>query len=271
MAANPSPNPKTNMWNFIAWYLRIWRIAHGMTGEELGRIMKGSKATVSRIENGHERLSGTQAQLIDKAAHTGGLFTLLVWYASIGHDPQWFAQYVELEQKSSIVRSYGALVVNGLLQTEDYARALATAGIDPEPEQVVIDRMQRQGVLERKGAPHLTAILTQNALEWPVGGPDVLRAQLAHLLKMAELQNVVIRVVPRVVGAFAGLAGSFQLLTGTDFGEVAYTDAPGTGRLVSSPEDVMSYVVRYERISAVALAEGPSLELIRRIMEAISG
>ncbi|MFC5181716.1 helix-turn-helix domain-containing protein [Actinomadura harenae] len=269
MAANPSPNPKSNMWNFIAWYLRIWRIAHGMTGEDLGRIMKASKATVSRVENGHERLSGTQAMMIDKAANTGGLFTLLVWYASIGHDPEWFAQYVELEQQSSIVRFYGALVVNGLLQTEDYARALAKAGLDADPEKMVLDRMQRQAILLREPAPHMTAILSQNALEWPVGGPHVLRAQLAHLLEMAKLPHVVIRVVPREVGAFPGLTGSFQLISGSGFGEVAYTESPGAGRLVSSPEDVMSYVVRYELISAVALSESASLELIRRILEAI--
>lgn len=269
MAINPSPDPKSNMWNFIAFYLRIFRQRMSMSGDDLGKIIGGGKAAVSRIENGHERLSGTQAEALDRACNTGGLFGLLVWYASIGHDPQWFAQYVELEQRSGLIRIYEALLIPGLLQNEDYARALLMSGIEPAPEAVLTDRMQRQALLARSPAPHLTVILSQNALDWPVGSSEVMRAQLARLLEVAEAPNIVIRVVPRQAGAFPGLNGSFQLLSGDGFGEVAYTEAPGSGRLVSSPSDVRTYSVRYERISAVALTEGPSLDLIRQTMEAI--
>ncbi|MGH3391588.1 MAG: helix-turn-helix domain-containing protein [Actinomadura sp.] len=260
------------MWDFVAVYLRSLRLQKGLSGEALGRILKVSKAKVSRIEVGKERLDWKQAMTLDKAWDTCGLFTLLVWYASIGHDPQWFAQYVQLERRAGMMRIYAANVIPGLFQTKEYARALLLSGIEPDPEKLVMERMQHQDLLARQPTPHLTVILSQNALEWPIGSPEIMQAQLARLLDAAESQNVVVRVVPRSwhAGAHPGLDGSFQILSGDDFGEVAFTEAPGTGRLVSSPPDVRSYGIRYERISAKALIEGPSVDLIRQVMEAFT-
>jgi transcriptional regulator with XRE-family HTH domain len=265
------PNPKNNMWDFIATYLRFLRLKKGLSGESLGQIMKCGKSKVSRIEIGEEKLDWKQAELVDRAWDTGGLFGLLVWYANVGHDPQWFAQYVEKEQKAAMLRVYEANVIPGLLQTEDYARALLMSGIEMDREQVLVERMQRQGLLGRTPPPHMTVIVSQNALEWPVGSPDIMRAQLARLLEISEEPHIVLRVVPRnwKVGAHAGLNGSFQILSGDDFGEVAYTESPGSGRLVSSPADVRTYGIRYERISAKALIEGPSRDLVGTVMEAI--
>src|SRR5262245_28332140 len=171
------PHPKASMWDFIAVYLRSLRVQKGLSGEALGRVLKISKAKVSRIEVGKERLDWKQAQILDKAWDTCGIFSLLVWYANIGHDPQWYAQYGEFEQRAGMVQIYEANVIPGLLQTEDYARALLLAGIESDPEKILMERMQRQQVLLREAAPHMTVILSQNALEWPVGSPEIMRAQ----------------------------------------------------------------------------------------------
>lgn len=266
------PQPRTSMWDFIAYYLRYLRTKRGLSGEAMGQVMMCGKSKVSRIEIGEERLDWKQARLIDQAWETGGLFEVLVWYASVGHDPQWFAQYVEKEQSAKWLRIYEANVIPGLLQTEEYARALLSAGIETNRDQVLMERIQRQGILARPDPPHLTVILSQNALEWPVGSPDIMRDQLSYLMKLSESPDVVMRVVPRTweVGAHAGLSGSFQLLSGDDFGEVAYTESPGAGRLVSSPPDVRSYGIRYDRISGKALIEEASRELIRTVMEGIT-
>lgn len=266
------PDPKHNMWDLTAWYLRYLRLRKGLSGESLGRIMQCGKSKVSRIEVGDERVDWQQAELIDRAWETGGLFGYLVWYASIGHDPQWFAQYVEMEQKADMLRLYEANVIPGLLQNEDYARALLDSGVEVERDRILLDRMQRQGILDTTPRPHLTLILSQNALDWPVGTPEIMRAQLERLLEVAESPDVVLRVIPRTwdAGAHAGLDGSFQLLSGDAFGEVAYTESPGAGRLVSSPTDVRSYLKRYERISAKALMEVPSRDLVNAVMEAFT-
>lgn len=266
------PQPKTNMWDLIAFYLRVLRLQKGLSGQAVGNVLKISKAKVSRIECGKERLDWKLAGTLDEAWETCGLFGLLVWYASIGHDPEWFAQYIELERRAEMVRIYEANLIPPMLQTEDYARALLMAGIEPDREKMLMERMQRQDLLTRDPAPHLTVIVSQNALEWPVGSPEIMRAQLARLLELAERPNIVVRVVPRSwhVGAHPGVDGSFQILSGDDFGDVAFTASPGAGRLVSSPPEVRTHGIRYERISAKALMEGPSSDLIRKVMEAFT-
>lgn len=269
LSADELPKPQTNMWDFAAYYMRFQRIQRGMSGEALGRVINVSKAQVSRIESGRNRLDANQAIALDKLWNTGRLFYLLVWYASIGHDPQWFAQYLKIEQRSDMQRIYEANVIPGLLQTPEYAEALLRAGLEPNPDKVLTDRLQRQDLLLRDDPPHLTVLLSQNALDWPVGSPETMYAQLAHLLEEAQRDNVILRALPRTwaTGAHAGLDGSFKLLSGDNFGDVAYTESPGGGRLVSSPPDVRSYGIRFERISAKALDEGASFELIQKIME----
>ncbi|MFC5751638.1 helix-turn-helix domain-containing protein [Actinomadura rugatobispora] len=266
------PNPKSSMWAFIAFYLRFRRNQAGLSGEAMGRIMKVGKSKVSRIEIGQERLDWQEAEMIDKEWDTGGLFGLLVWYASLGHDPQWFAQYLDLEVRAGVISAFEAQVVPGLLQTEDYARALLISGDANLADQLLRERIERQLIFNRVSPPHFTTILSQNALEWPIGSPEIMRAQLARLLECAELSNFVVRVVPRSwqTGACPGLDGSFVRMSGDDFGEVAYAESPEGGRLVSAPPDVRKFHVRYDRISAKALPEGPSRDLIRQVMEALS-
>ncbi|WP_026416941.1 helix-turn-helix domain-containing protein [Actinomadura oligospora] len=265
------PDPKSNLWNFSAHYLRQSRKRKGLSGEALGRALQISKSKVSRIERGEERLDLALAEKADLALGTVDLFALLVWYASFGHDPEWFPQYVKFEQQATWLRLYEAQVISGLFQTEDYARALVASSIETDVEGIVMRRLQRQEMLAREQAPpNVSLLLSQNALDWPVGSPRIMREQLEYLLNAAEQAHIMIRVVPRSweCGAHAGLAGSFQLLTGDPWGEAAYTDAPGTGRLVASPADVLKYALRYERISGSALSVERSIELIRRVMEA---
>ncbi|MBA9001689.1 helix-turn-helix domain-containing protein [Thermomonospora cellulosilytica] len=259
------------MWNLIAYYLRFCRVQRGLSGEDLGKIIGASKPTVSRIENGTKRLDETDASKIDRAWNTGGLFAFMVWYATLGHDPEWFQEYVKYEQRAEVMRIFEANTVPGLLQTEDYARAVLEGGMHPNPMELFRERMARQGILnaDRETPPHLVVLLSQAVLDWPIGGVDVLREQLAHLLEMAERPHITINVLPRTAGAHPGVDGSFSIMSG-DFGDVAYTVSPGGGRLVSAPSDVRRYALRFDRISAKALPEGPSLDLIKQTMEAMT-
>lgn len=269
MATNPPPDPKRSMWDFIAFYLRFCRNQRGLSGESVGRIIKTSKATVSRIENGVDRLDGQRAALLDKEWKTGGVFSLLVWYASIGHDPQWLAEYKTFEQQARMIRIFEPTLITGLLQTEDYARALLTGGGVVDVEPYIAERMERQVILDRA---FVMIILSESTLRWPVGTPEIMRAQLGHILEVAARPNVVVHVIPQTfaTGAYPGLDGGFKLVTGDDFGEVAYTESLGGGRLVSSPVEVADFAITYARISAKALAEHQSTALIKQAMEAFS-
>ncbi|TDC40748.1 XRE family transcriptional regulator [Actinomadura sp. KC345] len=168
-----------------------------------------------------------------------------------------------------MISPYSALVVPGLLQTPDYARALLVgARVVDNVEEVLERRLARQQVLSGHQPAELWTLIKESALLDPIGGPEVMRAQLAHLLEMSERPNVVVRVVPREIGAHPGIDGSFTLLV-TPAGDVARSDAVGGGRVVTDPAKVRGYRVRYDRIGADSLSRGSSRSLIAQVMEAM--
>lgn len=264
------PQPRTNMWDLIAWYMRFLRSDKGLSGTQLGHVIGASTTEVSRIETGQVRLDGKRAELADRKWKTGGILGHLVWYASLGHDPEWFDQYKELERRAAFIKIFQSQVIPGLLQTEDYARALIDASLDADKAGILSRRMARQEILAADPGPFLGVVLSQNALEWPVGSPEVMKAQLAALLEASERYSI--RIIPRSweTAAYPGLDGNFSLMSGDDYGEVAYTESPEGGRLVSSPSDVRKFAVRFDKVSAKALPEGLSRDLILRLMEAFS-
>ncbi|MCD0447828.1 helix-turn-helix domain-containing protein [Actinocorallia sp. API 0066] len=266
MPTNPSPEPMESMWAFIAVLVRVFRHRAGMTGDQLAKVLNSSKASVSRLENNLNRLEEWEAEALDAHYGTTPLFICLVRYAARGHDPEWFKQHTAIEAVSEIIKEYEAIVIPGLVQTEDYARAVIVASGAPEPERLHSERMARKEIFERESPPALMCIISQSALEWPMGGTEVLKEQLQHLLDLSDEGKVGIRVLPRSAGAHAGTDGSFKLMSGA-FGDVAYTESPGMGRLVSAGSEVRRYALQYERISLKALDESASRALIRRIME----
>jgi transcriptional regulator with XRE-family HTH domain len=247
---------------------RFQRTQRGLSGEALGKILNCSKATVSRLESGVTKLGETEAAVLDKTWNTGGNFSIMLWYAHLGHDPDWFKQYIDLEAISSVIKVWQVDLVPGLLQTVEYARAGLLAGGVTDVEEALATRMERQKILERENSPVLWVLIAEGLLEIPGGGRDVMRAQLAHLLELSHRPNIGLRVVPRNAGLHPGLDGSFMIMT-TESGDVAYVEAPGGGRLVPSPPEVRSYVLRCDRIGQEALPSGPSRDLIRRVMEAM--
>lgn len=270
MSLRPSPDPRSSLWAFIAYYLRFCRLQRKLTGELLGEILSCSKSTVSRLETGDLQLDPDQAAALDRAWDTGGLFTTLVWYATLGHDPDWFKQYVDLEDKAAVIKSWEVALIPGLLQTPDYARAgLMTGGV-PDVEAAVEKRLRRQAILDREQPPVLWVLLAESLLELPGGGRGAMKAQLAHILELSERPNIGIRVVPKSVGHHPGLDGAFMLIRMRHpHAEVAFVEAPGGGRLVPNITEVASYALRYDRIGQHALPESPSRDLIRRVMEAM--
>ncbi|MCO5967550.1 Scr1 family TA system antitoxin-like transcriptional regulator [Actinoallomurus soli] len=268
MSFRESPDPKSSMWALIAYYLRFCRQQRKLNGDLMGEVLGGSKSTVSRLETGEMRLDETRAKAIDRKWQTGGIFSLLVWYATLGHDPDWFKQYLDLEARAKVIRIWELALVPGLFQTADYARAgLASGGVS-DVDAALEHRLARQAVLDREDAPVLWALLSESLLETPCGGRDVMRAQLAHILELSERPNIGVRVVPKAVGHHPGLDGAFMILRLADpFGEVAYVEAPGGGRLVPNIDEVTSFDLRYERIGHQALPETASRDMIKQIME----
>ncbi|WP_252824592.1 helix-turn-helix domain-containing protein [Actinoallomurus soli] len=257
----------SSLWDVIALQLRFQRERAGLTGTQLGDRIGCVRSTVSRIESNTLKLDSKQAALADEALKTGGLFAALMFHALREPDGQWRKEHRDIEATASTIRVFEAIVVPGLLQTPEYALALAVAGgvAEDVARAAIEERLSRQAILTREDPPLLWVILAETVLEWPVGGAEVMLKQLERLLEFADMPNIGIRVVPRAVGAYKGLDGSFKVLSNAS-GDVAYLESPGQGRLVYS-FGARPYLDRYERIGLKALNDEQSKVLIRKKME----
>jgi DNA-binding XRE family transcriptional regulator len=268
MAQHPAIDPDSSLWAWLAYDLRFYREKCGLSQEAMGRIIRRSATNLSNCEAGRRRITDREAKLLDTHFKTGGHFQRLLRFAQRGHDPSWFKQFTHLERAATMIKTYQVLAMPGLLQLPEYIFALAEAGGTTDPHELVEERTARQTILNSGSPPLLWALVTESALEWPVGGPVVMRKQLAHLLEVSERPNISVRVIPKVTGAHAGFDGSFSIISG-DVGDVAYTESPGGGRLVPSTTEVRSFAVRYDRLGQVALPAQPSRVLIEKAMEAL--
>ncbi|MFG2249054.1 helix-turn-helix transcriptional regulator [Spirillospora sp. NPDC048823] len=269
MNINESPDPRSSMWAWIAYSLRFHRMQRGLTGDSVGKLLNCARSSISRLENGEAKLDEKQATVLDDAWHTGGHFSIMVWYARQGHDPTWFKSFTDFEARASIMRQYSGQLIPALLQTPAYAHALLLAGREPEAKKAVDARISRQVILENDNPPELWVLLAETALEVQVGGKEVMREQLAKLLELSERPYVTLRIVPNSAGANPGLDGAFKIIKVKE-GEVAFVEAPNGGRLVADVAEVESFKLRFDRIGAVALPVDSSRNLIKQHMEALA-
>ncbi|MGP4025987.1 DUF5753 domain-containing protein [Actinomadura sp. 3N407] len=177
--------------------------------------------------------------------------------------------HLEHEAKASHPKIWELGWIPGLFQTDGYARAMFEASGVEDVEEGVAARISRQTCLDRKPRPRIWVILDQGVLDQPVGGPAIMREQLAHLIELASQSNITVRIVPREVGAHVGRDGSFKIMT-VDGADVVYTVAQGCGRLVQDAAEISSYRVWYDLIGDVALPKDASLRLLIDTMERYS-
>jgi hypothetical protein len=182
-----------------------------------------------------------------------------------------FERYADAESRATVIREYDALVVPGLLQTPDYARALLVAGrpnAKPEViESLLAARLERQEILSRDDPPILWLVLDETALHRPVGGRDVHIEQLDVVLEAAQRPGITVQVVPLSTGAHAGLTGGFTILSFRDDPDVAYTEDHERGHFRERPDLVRAWFGAYEALHMVTETAAASLEVIRQIRE----
>lgn len=175
----------------------------------------------------------------------------------------------DLEGGASEIRTYEALYIPGLLQTQDYAAAVfASEGHDQAAiERRVVARMVRQQILAREHPPTLLALVDEAALRKLIGGLLVMRDQLLHLVKSASRPHVSVRVVPDSAGAHPGMMGAFVLLGFPSAGDprMVYLESARTSLCLERPEDIALYDGIFDRVCAVALSPGESVRLITAI------
>ncbi|MCO5973513.1 helix-turn-helix transcriptional regulator [Actinoallomurus sp. WRP6H-15] len=262
-------NPKVSLWHMLAYLLRWEREKNGLSLVQWGKIASAAPSTVSNVEAGRRKIDERQAKILDRHFRTGGLFELLLWYAQNGHNPDWAQSITAYEAVAQIIRIYQGQYIPPPFQTEDYARALLQTSSDGKDlDETLKARMERQvTILDRPDPPYVWVLLDEDVLDDCIGGPEVMQAQLRHLLELMQRPNVSIRIIPRSAGAHIGKDGPFRIIT-VDSRDIAYAGAARGGRLIEMCGEVEQFRLDFDRIGQKAASEDASRFLIERRLEA---
>ncbi|MGX5393677.1 helix-turn-helix domain-containing protein [Streptomyces anulatus] len=254
----------------LAYYggeLRRQREAQGLTQPQLGNIIFCTGSLIGQIETTKKIPTRDFSERVDAALGTDGTFSRLVGLVLRSQLPTWFQPYADMEAKAAYNPTYQAQVVYGLLQTEEYARAVLATGMPDDLEGLLAARMERQRILERDNPPLAWAILDEAVLYRPIGGHEVMRAQLQRLLDCAAHRWMRIQVLPFEAGEHASLDGSFTGMRFEDDPDVIYTEDLISGHMTANPETVREASLRYAHLQATALSVEESVARISRVME----
>jgi transcriptional regulator with XRE-family HTH domain len=267
-------DPTAGPLDFFGAEVRRWRTAAGLSQEQLGQKVGYSGAQVGKVETSERAPSQDFAEGCDRALPSaGGLFGRLYQLARRwdGGYPAWFAQWVEAERRAASLRTWEPLLIPGLLQTPDYARALFLAwqGADSDDklDQLVSARIERQAIFQRPSPPSLWAVLDEGVLRRCIGSPTVMHDQLVHLLTVSNRSTIRVQIVPAEVGAHVGLLGALSMATFENAPGIVYLESPDQGQTTERPSVVAKVGEIFEMVRAEALPRSASRDLIRKVAE----
>jgi len=267
--------------------LRRLREAREITVDQAGEHIHRSGPTISRMETGQFRfVTRNVADLLDLYGLTDpeqrqALLALTketrkpAWWHSYGDVvPRWFQVYIGLEAEAYAISTFEPTLVPGLLQTEDYARAVIRAASPELPaaevDRVVKLRMDRQKILAADPPAQLWAILDEAVIRRHVGSPTIMGRQLERLLEASEQPGITIQVVPFAAGAHAGMVSSFTILGFADTDgapETVYIEAPTGSLYLEKPTEVRRYEVWMNLLRGLALDPAGSRQIITSARE----
>ena len=249
--------------------LRKLRTGLGLTVEDVADKLMCSTAKISRMETGARRPVPRDVRDLCALYNVDELVAAeLMKLAREAREQGWWTQYedldlypyIGLEQNASSISYYSVLYLHGLVQTEDYARAIIKA-IAPKIESAILEqrvaaRLHRQELLEQESPPNYRLLLDESALRRPVGGPALMAAQIAKLLELSAAGKVRIQLIPFAVGAYSVADMSFTLL---EFSEpvlppVVYVEGLAGSQYYERPVDVARYRESLENIRDSALS-----------------
>ena len=266
--------------------LRRLRTDLGLSREEAAEAIRASEWKIHRLENG--QVGFKERDLVDLLARyqvsdPAEVDELLAmaseanapgWWQRYGDVlPQWFRAYVDLESAAALIRTYEGQFIPGLLQTDDYMRAVIHgAHLEESAEEVgrrVRLRMARQTLLTREHPPRLWAVVDEAALRRPVGGREVMRGQVERLIEAAKLPNVTLQVLGFDSGAHPAMVGSFSVLRFPDqeLPDVVYLEHLTSASYLNKPDEVDRYLHVMESICVRAAPPEQTVELLDQMLD----
>jgi transcriptional regulator with XRE-family HTH domain len=279
LPATPSPTVRRKR---LGIELRRLREAVHLSCEDVGQRLDCSGTRISRIETGRINAKpGDVRELLEIYGITGAEADPLVqlarearrkgWWHTYGQVlPPWFEAYVGLEAEAVRQRDFQPMVIPGLFQTEDYARAVLRAAPNPGSAEAidrqVTLRMERQAILNQASPPDLWVVLSESVLRVQVGGPDVMRSQLRHLADLAGRSSVTLQVLPFTTAALVHPVTMFTILEFPEPADpaVVYLEHLTGSLFLESDDEVRHYTVVFDHLRAEALGTSQSVEMIAR-------
>jgi uncharacterized protein DUF5753/helix-turn-helix protein len=260
--------------------LRVAMENAGLSGVEAARILGWSPGWVSRLLTGKRGCRDTEiAHFLGVCRVDAKEAERLMALAQEQDTPGWLQQYgagmtkrlrtlIDHETQAAKINCFECLVVPGLLQTAEYARAVFNAVANVTASQIedrLATRMARQTLLSRTWPPRFIYFLHEFVLRTPVGGPAVMSDQLHQLLRLSVRPHITLRVVPVETGAHAAMHGAFQLMEFNNFRPVVYMDSETTSLFLEKPDETTAYRDVLTALAETALGEGQSREIISTI------
>ncbi|AJF66590.1 helix-turn-helix domain-containing protein [Streptomyces vietnamensis] len=262
-----SLDPSASPLDYYGSELRRLREDSGLSQSQLGAVVFCTGSLIGQIETAKKVPTREFSERIDAALMTGGFFTRLVGLVLRSQLPTWFQEFAELEAKAAYISTYQSQMIYGLLQTEAYARAVLSVEQTDRLEEMLAGRMERQRILQGAHPPMLCVVLDEAALRREIGGQEVMRAQLEHLLSFGSEPWVQIQVLPNTVGEHPGLLGSFTLLRFEKDPDLFYCESYDSGHMTVNSHVIRERSFGYARLQAMAASPKESAELIARVME----
>ncbi|MFF2999850.1 helix-turn-helix domain-containing protein [Streptomyces sp. NPDC057950] len=250
--------------------IKMWRERAALKQSELGTAIGYSEEQVSSVERGRRAPRRQFLEAADQALGAAGMIAGLAKDVEEARYPKKVRDLAKLEGEAVEICAYGNTVVHGLLQTEEYARALygmrRPLFTEDETERLVAARLARQEVFAQQPPPIFSFVQEEVTLRRPLGGRMVMRRQLEHLLDIGRRRNVEIQVMPTDREDHAGLAGSLHLLKLREGDTVGHNEVQLTSRLISNPKETQVLEIRYGIIRAQALTPRDSLAFIEKAL-----
>jgi transcriptional regulator with XRE-family HTH domain len=277
-----APGPTT--WRVVLGrILRQLREQAGMDRDAVATHLGSNASKVSRIEQGTATLKVTEVDGLldlygageDAATEAREAAAHARKRGSFGKVPDWSRQYLGLEADAAELRIHHGELVPGLMQTEDYARALVATSVlvaTADVDRVVASRLRRQALLTRSEPPRLHLVLGEGVLHRVVGGPEVMRTQLDRLIELAEQPHVTLQVLPFAAGEHAAQGVDFTLLTldiGNGSTTWAYVEQLTRADLSPDSGHVRPYTLTFESLTVNALGERETLTRLKQARDGV--
>ncbi|MCX5179579.1 helix-turn-helix domain-containing protein [Streptomyces virginiae] len=260
-------DPSASPLDYYGYELRRLREQAGLKQAQLGEIIFCTGSLVGQIETTKRVPTRDFSERVDAALGTGGVFSRLVGLVLRSVLPTWFQPYAEMEARASYISTFQAQLVYGLLQTPAYARAVLGVRTEGELDAKVAARMDRQRILDREDPPLMWVVMGEAVLHQEIGGREVMRNQLAHLLALQRREWVKVQILPFEAGAHAGLQGEITLLRFDGDPDIVYTEDFVQGHMTANPQALREGSLRYDHLQAAALSLEGSAARIARVME----